>query len=167
MIGPANNLFEPSLVASGQWVAPPGAGRRRLAMDFKPDIADGGDLIERLGFGRLLRRGKGTLAGQLRWQGSPLGLDLPTLDGRMTLALDAGQFVKVDPGAGRLLGVLSLKSLPRRLTLDFRDLFEEGFSFDNASCDFTLAHGAVSTNNLRLRGVDRKSTRLNSSHQKI
>jgi uncharacterized protein (TIGR02099 family) len=144
---------EGSLVASGQWVAPAGGGRRRMAMDFKLDVADGGDLIERLGFGRLLRGGKGTLSGQLRWQGSPLGLDLPTLEGQMGLALDAGQFVKVEPGAGRLLGVLSLQSLPRRLTLDFRDLFEEGFGFDNASGDFTLAQGSVRTTNLRLRGL--------------
>ncbi len=144
---------EASLAASGQWTAPAGGGRRRMAMDFKLDIADGGDLIERLGFGRLLRGGKGTLSGQLHWQGSPLGLDLPTIEGQMALALDAGRFVKVNPGAGRLLGVLSLQSLPRRLALDFRDLFEEGFGFDHASGDFTLAHGVMRTNNLRLRGL--------------
>ena len=35
----------------------------------------------------------------------------------------AGQFTKIDPGIGKLLGVLSLQALPRRLQLDFRDVF--------------------------------------------
>ena len=42
----------------------------------------------------------------------------------------AGQFLKADPGLAKLLGVLSLQSLPRRLALDFRDVFSEGFAFD-------------------------------------
>ncbi len=144
---------EAGLTASGQWLAPPGGGRRRTALDFRLDVRDSGDLLERLGFGRVLQGGKGGLEGRVSWQGSPAKLDLASLEGAMTLQLDAGQFVKVDPGVGRLLGVLSLQSLPRRLTLDFRDLFGEGFAFDNVSGDIELARGTARTNNLRLRGV--------------
>ena len=56
-------------------------------------------------------------------------------------------------GAGRLLGVLSLQSLPRRLTLDFRDLFAEGFAFDDVVGDVAIGHGTATTNNLRMRGA--------------
>jgi uncharacterized protein YhdP len=71
----------------------------------------------------------------------------------MNLALDAGQFLKAEPGAGRLLGVLSLQALPRRLVLDFRDVFQEGFAFDNITGDLQVAQGVARTNNLRMRGV--------------
>ena len=81
--------------------------------------------------------------------GSPFTIDYPSLAGQVNVAIDAGQFLKVEPGAARLLGVLSLQSLPRRLSLDFRDLFQEGFAFDN------------------ITGEDRKSTRLNSSHRSL
>ena len=37
------------------------------------------------------------------------------MTGQLQVAIDAGQFLKADPGAARLLGVLSLQSLPRRL----------------------------------------------------
>ncbi|NRF66235.1 TIGR02099 family protein [Aquincola sp. S2] len=153
-----NNLSlhtpEGQLSATGQWGYVMGAPqRRRMAMDFRLDIADGGGLLERLGFGRVVRGGKGRLQGQLGWAGSPLDFDVPTLDGQMTLTLDAGQFLKAEPGVGRLLGVLSLQALPRRLALDFRDVFEEGFAFDNASGDLRLERGIARTNNLRLRGV--------------
>ena len=54
----------------------------------------------------------------------------------------------------KLLGVLSLQSLPRRLTLDFRDVFTEGFSFDFVRGDVTIQQGIAATNNLQMKGVN-------------
>jgi uncharacterized protein YhdP len=142
-----------TLAASGRWQAPAGRSRRQMALDFKLDIVDGGALLERLGFGRVVRGAKGRMTGQLGWDGSPLALDLPTLNGTLALALEGGQFLQVDPGAARLLGVLSLQALPRRLLLDFRDVFEQGFAFDNAIGDVRISHGVASTDNLRLGGL--------------
>ncbi|EHR73407.1 TIGR02099 family protein [Burkholderiales bacterium JOSHI_001] len=144
---------EAQLNGSGLWTAPPGSTRRRMVMDFKLDLADSGALLERLGFGRVVKGGKGRMQGQVAWVGSPLALDIPTLDGQMNLTLDAGQFLKADAGAARLLGVLSLQALPRRLLLDFRDVFQEGFAFDNVAGDLSLSRGQAHTSNLRLRGV--------------
>jgi uncharacterized protein YhdP len=122
-------------------------------MDFKLTLADGGNLLERLGMGRVVRGGKGEMAGQISWLGSPFSPDYPSMTGRLALALDAGQFLKADPGVGRLLGVLSLQALPRRFLLDFRDLFQEGFAFDSFSGNVEIAQGMASSNNLRMRGV--------------
>lgn len=143
---------EARLSGTGHWSGG-GRGPSRMVMDFKLDLADSGAFAERLGLGRVLRGGKGRMQGQLAWDGSPLAPHVPSLDGQVNLALDAGQFLKVAPGMGRLLGVLSLQALPRRLTLDFRDLFGEGFAFDNVNGDVTLRDGEARTNNLRMRGV--------------
>ena len=144
---------EATFDANGQWSAAPPNAQRRMALDFKLDLADSGALLERLGFGKTLRGGKGRLQGRLAWSGSPLSLDCPSLDGQVNIALEAGQFLKVDTGAARLLGVLSLQSLPRRLLLDFRDLFQEGFAFDNIGGELRLASGVAHINSLRMRGV--------------
>ena len=80
-------------------------------------------------------------------------LDFPTMSGQFNVAIQAGQFLKADAGAARLLGVLSLQSLPRRLLLDFRDVFEEGFAFDSFAGDVRITGGVAHTNNLRMRGV--------------
>lgn len=141
---------EAKLVGSGTWT---GGGQRRMALDFRVDLADSGALVERLGMGRTLRGGKGKLQGQLAWTGSPLAPEWSRMTGSMQLALDTGQFLKAEPGAARLLGVLSLQSLPRRLTLDFRDVFQQGFVFDNVSGDIKLVDGIARTNNLRIRGL--------------
>jgi uncharacterized protein YhdP len=124
-----------------------------MSMDFRLQLADSGALLDRLGQPKAIKAGKGALAGQIAWLGSPFGLDYPSLAGQVNVAIDAGQFLKVDPGAARLLGVLSLQSLPRRLSLDFRDLFQQGFAFDSITGDLTIAHGVAQTNNLRMRGV--------------
>ena len=142
------------LTGTGLWrPGAAGVNRQRMVMDFKLDLADSGAALERLGFGGTLRGGKGRMNGQLSWAGSPLSLHVPSLDGRINLALDAGQFLKAGPGAGRLLSVLNLQALPRRLLLDFRDVFQEGFAFDNVTGDVNIDAGVASTNNLRMRGV--------------
>jgi uncharacterized protein (TIGR02099 family) len=159
------NLISPDaqLIGSGQWsevggsfATLPGAAataRRRAVLDFRLDVANSGALLERLGMGQAIRGGKGQLTGQLSWLGSPLTLDYASLSGGVNVSLDAGQFLKAEPGAARLLGVLSLQSLPRRLLLDFRDVFQEGFAFDSITGDLRIQQGVAATNNLRMRGV--------------
>ena len=149
---------EAQLVATGHWaaVAAPasrGAPARRAVMDFTLELADSGAFLDRLGTPKAIRGGKGQLSGQVSWLGSPFSLDYPSLAGQISVAIDAGQFLKVDPGATRLLSVLSLQSLPRRLLLDFRDVFQEGFAFDNIAGDVKITQGVAQTNNLRMRGV--------------
>ena len=131
---------EAQFAASGRWAA---GGSRRMALDFKLALADSGAFLERLGAGQALRGGKGEMQGQLSWAGSPLTLDYPSLEGQLRLDVDAGQFLHADPGSARLLGVLSLQSLPRRLSLDFRDLFQEGFAFDSIEGDVKVARGVA------------------------
>ncbi len=156
---------EAQLVATGHWSAAPGSSSpslaaagtptppRRMVLDFRLQIADSGALLDRLGTRNVIRGGKGELSGEVAWLGSPLALDYPSLSGQLRLQVDQGQFLKADPGAARLLGVLSLQSLPRRLALDFRDVFDQGFAFDAITGDLTIARGVARTSNLRMRGV--------------
>ncbi len=130
------------------------ADRRRSVMKFTLDIADSGELLRRFGMPDVVRKGKGKLEGQIAWIGSPLSLDYPTLAGQLNVNIESGQFIKADPGLAKLLGVLSLQSLPRRLTLDFRDVFSEGFAFDFVRGDVNIDQGLAKTNNLQMNGVN-------------
>ncbi len=155
---------EATLTASGNWArlqptsAPQKTSnpseRRRTVLNFKLDVADGGALLARLGMKDVVRQASGKLEGQVAWLGSPLKLDYPTLGGAFTVNMAAGQFLKADPGIAKLLGVLSLQALPRRLTLDFRDVFSEGFRFDFLRGDVTVVQGIAHTNNLQMKGVN-------------
>jgi uncharacterized protein (TIGR02099 family) len=160
---------EATMTATGNWAAvaaqaplPPGARgaarpareRFRTVMNFKLDVADSGQLLNRFGMKDVLRRGKGRMEGQVSWLGSPLSLDYPSMNGNFYLNFEGGQFLKADPGIAKLLGVMSLQSLPRRLALDFRDVFTEGFAFDFVRGDVTIQQGIAATNNLQMKGVN-------------
>jgi len=141
---------EATLSGTGRWS---GAPARHVSLDFDLELADSGAFLGRLGMGQVLKKGKGKLAGSVTWTGSPLALDYPSLQGKLRVEIDEGQFLKADAGAGRLLGVLSLQSLPRRFMLDFRDLFSEGFAFDNVTGDVVIERGVASTRDLRMRSA--------------
>jgi uncharacterized protein (TIGR02099 family) len=149
---------EGQLNATGSWAALPGAdgaaGRRGTQLAFKLEVADSGELLKRLGMDGAIRQGKGRLEGQLSWIGSPLALHHPSLQGQMVVDVASGQFLKADAGAAKLLGVLSLQALPRRLALDFRDVFSEGFAFDWLRGDVTISRGVATTSDLRMKGVN-------------
>ena len=139
------------LKATGRWLSKD--GKSNTGMNFTLDISDAGRLLDRLGFPETLRRGKGKLSGDLSWSGVPYALDIPTLSGQIEMNVTGGQFLKQDPGAAKLLGVLSLQALPRLLKLDFHDVFSEGLAFDAISADAMITRGVVKTDNLKMRGV--------------
>ena len=128
--------------------------RRRTVMNFRLDITDAGELLNRFGMKEVIRRGRGKMEGQVAWIGSPLTPDYPSMAGSFSTNVEGGQFLKADPGIAKLLGVLSLQALPRRLTLDFRDVFSEGFAFDFIRGDVNIAQGVATTNNLQMKGVN-------------
>jgi uncharacterized protein YhdP len=116
------------------------------------DSPDMGKLLTRLGHPGALRGGETHAEGTLSWMGGVEDFRLEDLQGNLKVKLGKGQFLKVEPGAARLLGLLSLQSLPRRMFLDFRDIFTEGFAFDEIQGDLRLSHGVASTTDTVLRG---------------
>jgi uncharacterized protein YhdP len=143
---------EATFNASGAW-ATTGPRTRRTYLNFALVLRNSGGLLARLGTPDAIRGGEGRLDGEVSWQGSPITLDYASMSGKMNLLVEKGQFLKTEPGAARLLGVLNLQALPRRLTLDFRDVFSEGFAFDFVRGDVRMDQGVAYTNNLQMKGV--------------
>lgn len=88
----------------------------------------------------------------LTWDGSPDSEFLYRAVGSFNLDMKKGAVLSLEPGGGRLLGVLSVTALPRRLALDFRDVTDEGLGFDTLRGDFTIDRGDIYTCNLGLEG---------------
>jgi len=130
------------LAGSGRWTRGQG---QRTDLDFELTANDIGKLLTRLGYEDAVRQGKARLAGSLRWNGPLTDLHYPSLSGELELKAEKGQFNKLEPGVGRLLGLISLQSLPRRLTLDFRDLFSEGLAFDSIEGKLAVEAGMMRT----------------------
>lgn len=139
-----------TLSASGVW----SSWKRRPStrMNLTWNIQDIGKTLERFGYPDTIKGGNAELAGKLRWPGSPQEFNLAGLGGNINLEAKNGQFLKIRPGVGRLLGVLSLQSLPRRLTFDFRDLFSAGFAFDKIGASVRIDNGIMRSDDFTMEG---------------
>lgn len=144
----------------------------RTQVNLKLEVNDIGKLLTRMGYPEGVRRGTAKLEGPLSWAGSPAQVDFATLTGNLQLQAYKGQFVKLDPGVGKLLGILSLQSLPRRLTLDFRDIFSEGLAFEEIAGAFSVNHGIGTTQDFSIQGPAARilmsgEVNLNAETQKL
>lgn len=124
----------------------------RTQINLQLETGNIGKLLTRLGYPEGVRRGTAKLHGALAWPGSPQDFDYPQLSGNIVLEATKGQFVKLEPGIGKLFGILSLQALPRRITLDFRDIFSDGFAFDEILGGVDISRGVATANNFRIRG---------------
>lgn len=116
------------------------------------EIKDAGKFFARIGYPNTLKRGTATLSGQFAWLGGPAAFNFETMSGNFSLQAEKGQFLKADPGFAKLLGILSLQALPRRITLDFRDIFSEGFAFDTITGTMQMTRGVLFSNDFKMRG---------------
>jgi uncharacterized protein (TIGR02099 family) len=108
--------------------------------------------------GTNIKGGKTDFSAKINWAGPPSSFKVKNLNGSMKMSITDGRFKNIDPGSGRIFGLLSLQSLPRRLSLDFNDLFKKGFAFDSISGDFEIIKGYAYTENLVTTGPSAKIT---------
>lgn len=99
-----------------------------------------------------IKDGQTTIEMKANWMDTPMNFAMEKINGSLNMKIDKGQFLDIDPKAGRLFGLLSIQTLPRRLSLDFTDLFNKGFSFDSITGDFTMEQGHAYTNDLQMIG---------------
>lgn len=143
-----------TIEGEGRWrlASPPAVAASETQADFKLHARSIERFLNRIGYPNVVKRGNADLDGRLSWKGAPYEFDIGSLSGQFNLAAQNGQFNKLEPGVGRLLGILSLQSIPRRITLDFRDVFSEGFAFDSVKAQVSAHNGVLDTQNMEIRG---------------
>jgi uncharacterized protein YhdP len=139
-----------TLTGAGQWLLTDFGHQSTL--DFKLHSTDVSATLAALDFDSSLSAADADISASVSWPGAPGPRFKEQLTGDVKIHVGSGQLASVEPGAGRMFGLLSVAALPRRLSLDFRDVFEKGLAFDEIRGDFTLDGGNAYTNNLALEG---------------
>ena len=109
-----------------------------------------GSVLEAMDISSAMRGGQTLVHFDAWWEGPPAAFALERLNGDMDVSVIQGNILTADSGAGRMLGLLSLSELPRRLSMDFRDVFDEGFSFDEAKGTMRFENGTSYTDDMLL-----------------
>ena len=140
---------------SGSWRLQ--GGQQRSNVDVQVSSGNVEELLKSFGYQENIEGGE--LSGSMRaaWTGPPWAFSPPLVEGKLDVKIKKGQLVDLEPGAaGRVLGLLSLNNLPRRLLLDFSDIFGDGFSFDKIEGSFVVEDGNAYTSDLYVKGPSAK-----------
>lgn len=135
---------------TGAWTGRGANARSRF--DAQLASEDFGNLLAGFGLPGQMKKGRGNATLSLAWPGAPDDFDPARIEGRMSALVKDGQLSELEPGAGRLLGLLSVARLPQRLTLDFRDFFDKGFAFDRIEGKVAFDNGRARSEGIVIEG---------------
>ncbi len=110
-------------------------------------------LMEEFGFQGILSSKNLTIDLDLFWPYIPSSDAVFDANGTVKVNIEDGQITAIDPIAGKVLGLLSIAELPKRLVLDFSDIFKKGLSFNRLSGEFQFKQGRAYTCNLAMEGT--------------
>lgn len=139
-----------TLSAEGEWRRRAGQSSAKLNADL--GTGDIGGLLRAFHYTQNIDAKVAAFRAALSWAPSEKGLQWQQAQGTVHLEFENGQLRAVEPGAGRVLGLINFYALPRRLTLNFRDVLSSGLGFDKVNGDFELRDGSARTQNLDIVG---------------
>jgi uncharacterized protein YhdP len=128
------------------------SGLHTTKLDLTLQSNNFGRTLDQVGYGGTLSEGEGVLAGSLVWPGPAYKPSVDTLVGELEIDLQKGRILKVDPGAAKLAGLFALHTIPRRLSLDFKDLVLDGLDYETVKGKVQLANGVAHTTLVQLNG---------------
>ena len=135
----------------GSWTRQQGADASHFSIKVKADEL--APMLKDFGYdARTVSGGRTVLEIEAGWPGTPGDFTLEKLNGNLSLKVRKGQLLDIEPGSGRLFGLLSVQTLPRRLSFDFADLYRKGYAFDRIEGWFRLEGGNAYTNTLFMEG---------------
>ncbi|MBX2825325.1 MAG: hypothetical protein KTR33_11395, partial [Gammaproteobacteria bacterium] len=156
-LGFANDASQ--LVGEGFWqlkdpqqLNPALADQQVSQLDLKFQSDNLGKALSAMGNRSAMADGRGTVSMLLSWSGAVYKPDLPTLDGKASIRFRDGRLLRVEPGVAKLMGLFALQEIPRRLSLDFRDVVKDGLDYGQIEGSFTIDGGVATTHLLQLDG---------------
>ncbi|MCY4284735.1 MAG: DUF3971 domain-containing protein [Thiotrichales bacterium] len=134
--------------ATGSWSL---AGEQHLTeFTLRMHGDDLRQMLETLGFdGSALAGGTTDISLRGSWAGVPTDFAVENLSGVTHFRSNDGRLTQLEQGlTRRVFGLLTITSLPRRLLLDFGDIFKEGFGYDRIEGSFAIENGNAYTSDL-------------------
>ncbi|MGR9085950.1 MAG: YhdP family protein [Gammaproteobacteria bacterium] len=120
------------------------------------DLVNAGNLFSKLKINSDLTETGGAIDFAFNWQAPPFQVALRQLKGDIEVNFKKGRILSIEPGFGRVLGILAMGQWLKRLQLDFSDVYQEGLTFNSIKGNFVLTDGKAVTRNLVVDAVPAK-----------
>jgi uncharacterized protein (TIGR02099 family) len=146
-------LYSPvyqAVITKGRWSK--SSKGDKTALSIRAESTDFAGLLERFGYQPSVEAKESKLDIALSWPDEPLAVSEKIVTGSLGFKLKKGKLNEIEPGtAGRVFGLMSIASVPRRLALDFNELFGKGLNYRSIRGDFSVANGIATTNRFKLK----------------
>lgn len=123
-----------------------------------------GQFLSNLGFSDDFKETHAELNFNGGWLGAPHQFSLAKLNGVLQVKLSDGRISSIEPGFGRLLGLLAMEQWVKRLSLDFSDIYRQGLAFDAITGSLKINNGMAYTDNLLVDAVSAKMKVIGSAN---
>ena len=143
-----------TLFAAGHWRNTLLGSQTQLEGRFSAQTF--GKLLNKLQVTKDLKETKALINLDLNWQKPPYDFSFSELNGKVEVLLEQGRISSIEPGVGRMLGVLAMEQWIKRLQLDFRDIYEKGLRFNHIKGDYYLQAGLAHTDGLIIDAIPAK-----------
>ncbi len=143
------SISSPNFALNGVGAWASDGGEQRTSFDVTIESNDLADMLAQLDYASdNIEGGDAALNANVHWLGTPTDYSHDKLNGELGLEVKDINFSEIDPGAGRVFGLLSIQALPQRLSLDFSDLFKKGMQVNSIDGNFVVKDGDAITNDL-------------------
>lgn len=144
-----------TILATGKWTKV--GGEQKSDFKLHLDSQNLGETMDDLDYVGSISGGQGNVDINVSWPGALTDVDIDHLQGNVAINFKKGKLLAIDSGAGRIFGLFSLQTLPKRLVLDFSDVYQKGIVFNNIAGTFSIEDGDAYTNNFYLDGPAAKA----------
>jgi len=148
--------LEQKLTVAGEWKS--SGGKTTTTVHGYLEMPNVEQLLTRLDITKEFKETHGHINFSANWDAPPYRFSLPALSGEMDVTLKDGRLLSIEPGFGRVLGMLAMAQWTKRLQFDFRDMYEEGLMFNSIKGHFKVVDGVASTDNLLIDAIPAKIT---------
>lgn len=138
------------MAANGDWTGTAEDSHTHMTISFSAKNL--GKMLDAFGYEGMFVGGETRASLDGTWPGAPSSFELANVEGLLKVDIGKGRVPEVKPGMGRLFGLMSIAELPRRLSLDFGDVFGKGFGFDAITGSFHFHDGNADTDDFTVEG---------------
>lgn len=87
------------------------------------------------------------------WHAAPYQYSLDDFMGEVNLVLRDGRISSIEPGFGRLLGLIAMEQWAKRFSFDFSDVYQQGLAFNRITGTLIIREGKAYTDDLLVDAV--------------
>jgi uncharacterized protein (TIGR02099 family) len=134
------------LLATGDWNITGKQSETMLKGHW--DVPKAGAFFNKIGLTQDFTETNAKVDFSLGWKAAPQQFAMAKLKGQLDVHLKQGRILSIEPGFGRVLGVLAMAQWIKRLQLDFSDVFQDGLVYNRIDGHFDIVNGKAITKNL-------------------